>query len=100
MRALAFGCALSLLSVSASADYSGHPRAWLLLQNLKADYDFSDDELHDVQQALAAAQRVPQLVEFEQKAKEKTLDWPSYRAIHVNDGNLSRGLDFLQANAD
>src|SRR5689334_24937381 len=100
MRSLLAGCALALLSLTASADYSGHPRAWLLMQNLKADYDFSDEELRDVQQALVAAQRVPQLVEFEQKAKEKTLDWPSYRAIHVNDANVQRGLDFMQANAE
>ena len=100
MRSHLLGCALALFSLTASADYSGHPRAWLLMQNLKADYDFSDEELRDVQQALVAAQRVPQLVEFEQKAKEKTLDWPSYRAIHVNDANVQRGLDFMQANAE
>src|SRR5947208_17188458 len=100
MRALALGCALLVLSTTAAADYSGRPRAWQLLQNLKADYDFSDEEIRDVQQALVVAQRVPQLVEFEQKAKEKTLDWPSYRAIHINDANLQRGLDFLRTHAD
>jgi membrane-bound lytic murein transglycosylase B len=43
---------------------------------------------------------MPKLVEFEQKAKEKTLDWSAYRAIHVNDANLQRGLQFLDANHD
>lgn len=100
MRRLLLGCAIALISLTASADYSGHPRAWLLLQNLKGDYDFSDEELTDVKKALVEAQRVPQLVEFEQKAKEKTLDWPSYRAIHINDPNLQRGLSFLKDNAE
>ena len=100
MRALTAGCALALFSTLAAADYSGHPRAWLLLQNLKADYDFSDEEIRDVQQALLQAQRIPQLVEFEQKAKEKTLDWPAYRAIHINDANLRRGVDFMRVHAD
>jgi membrane-bound lytic murein transglycosylase B len=100
MRSLLLGCAIALLSLTAAADYSGHPRAWLLLQNLKADYDFSDEELADVRGALVEAQRLPQLVEFEQKAKERTLDWPSYRAIHINGANVQRGVDFLRANAD
>ena len=91
---------LLLFSVAADADYSGHPRAAALLQTLQADYDFSDQELDETQQALAEAQRLPQLVELEQRAKEKTLSWPAYRAIHVNDGNLQRGIDFLKQNQE
>ena len=98
-RALA-GLALLLFAGAATADYSGHPSAWLLLKNLESDYDFSDEELDEVEQSLAVAQRMPKLVEFEQKAKEKTLDWPSYRAIHINDANVQRGLAFLQTNAE
>ena len=93
-RALA-GLALILFAGAATADYSGHPSAWLLLKNLEADYDFSEEELDEVEQSLAVAQRQPKLVEFEQKAKEKTLDWTTYRAISINDANLQRGLQFL-----
>jgi membrane-bound lytic murein transglycosylase B len=99
MRSITCGCALLLLASNAWADYIGHPRAWLLLQTLEADYHFSDLDLDEVEQALGEAQRIPQLVELEQKAKEKTLDWPSYRAIHVNDRNVERGLQFLDENA-
>jgi len=102
MRLSATGCALLLLAASASAapvadtaGYDRHPQAWLLLKNLEADYDFSDEELDEVEQSLAVAQRQPKLVEFEQKAKEKTLDWTAYRAISINDANLQRGVRFL-----
>jgi membrane-bound lytic murein transglycosylase B len=97
-RQLLAGGALLLLAATAAADYGGHPRAWLLLQTLQADYDFSEEELDEVEQALVEAQRLPQLVEFEQKAKERTLDWTAYRTIHVNDANVQRGLDFIAAN--
>lgn len=99
MRALTSGCALLLVATSAFADYIGHPRAWLLLETLQADYDFSEAELDEVEQALGEARRLPQLVEFETKSKEKTLDWPSYRAIHVTGTNIQRGREFLDANA-
>ena len=37
MKALAAGCALLLFAGAATADYSGHPSAWLLLKNLESD---------------------------------------------------------------
>ncbi len=102
MRARSCGCVLFLAAAAAtaqpaadSAGYDRHPRAWLLLQNLEADYDFSDEELDEVEQALAVAQRMPKLVELDQKAKEKTLDWTAYRAVHVTDANVQRGVEFL-----
>jgi membrane-bound lytic murein transglycosylase B len=86
--------ALLFLS-SASADYSSHPRVPALLDKLRTDYGFTEAELAGVTAALAQAEQVPQLIEAEQKAKEKTLTWADYRKIHVHDGNRQNGARFL-----
>ena len=80
---------------SAFADYSGHPRVPELLNKLRLEYGFSEAELAGVTTALAQAEQIPQLIEAEQKAKEKTLTWADYRKIHIHDANLANGARFL-----
>ena len=53
------------------ADYSTHPRAPSLLQQLAEQERFTDRELAEVEAALRQAQRLPQLVEAEQNAAER-----------------------------
>ena len=86
------------VTASAGADYSQHPRVPDLLQKLRADYGFTDVELASVTAALAQAEQVPQLIEAEQKAKEKTLTWEAYRKIHLHDANRQNGAKFLTDN--
>jgi len=83
------------LAAPAFADYSGHPRVPELLQKLRAEYGFTGAELNDVSRALAQAEQIPQLIEAEQKAKERTLTWADYRKIHVHDANRTNGARFL-----
>ena len=54
-----------LLSIAlpAQADYHDHPRAPLLLENLKVNYGYSPEELAAVNDALAQAECIPKLVE-------------------------------------
>ncbi|MGH8442278.1 MAG: lytic murein transglycosylase B [Nevskiaceae bacterium] len=87
-----------LLVTSASADYSSHPRVPALLDKLRTEYGFTAAELDGVRAALAQAEQMPQLIEAEQKAKEKTLTWPDYRKIHLQDGNIANGAKFLAGN--
>ena len=87
---------LLLLATAASADYSNHPSAGVLLDRLESEYSFSREELDGVRTALADAARVPKLIENEQQAKEKTLTWPAYQAIFINADRIRRGLEFLQ----
>jgi len=94
MKGYAPLAALLFLS-SAHADYSGHPRVPELLSRLRADYGFTEADLAGVSAALAQAEQVPQLIEAEQKAKERTLTWGDYRKIHVHDANLANGARFL-----
>lgn len=66
------------LPLTAQADYLSHPRAPQLLERMRSEYGFSETELAQVSAALGKAQRLPQLVEAEQKAPEKTQTWTQY----------------------
>jgi membrane-bound lytic murein transglycosylase B len=94
--------ALALLAtaLAARADYSHDPHVPALLEKLRADYGFTPAELQSVVAALAQAERVPALIEAEQKAKEKTLTWDAYRPLHLRDDNLRNGASFLKDNQD
>jgi len=103
---------LSTLAIGpASADYSKHPKAQLLLDTLREDYGFSPPELDSVKTALREAQKLPKLIEKELKNKESggkaaepdakpaLPDWDDYRPIHVNPRNIDNGLKYLNDNA-
>ena len=91
---------LLLTSPLAAASYADHPRSEELLQLLAKEYRFSNDDLAMARRALAAANKVPKLIEAEQNAKEKTLTWTRYRPIHVNQRNIERGAAFMREQAD
>jgi membrane-bound lytic murein transglycosylase B len=91
--------AATLFASAARADYSGHPRATELLKTLEERYGFTPAELDDVRDALADAQRLPQLIAAEQKAAERTLTWTRYRPLHITDTQIDNGVRFLRENA-
>lgn len=95
----ALGLSIGLLSTPALADYSQAPRTPELLERLRDNYGFTPAELHDVTTALKAAQRLPQLVEKEQKAPEKTETWDVY-ARRVDTSRVDNGAKLLQTHAD
>lgn len=90
--------ALLLTLIPAAADYSSHPRVPDLLDKLRLEHGFAVAELDAVRAALAQAQQIPQLIEAEQKAKEKTLTWDVYRRIHLQEANVRNGARFLAEN--
>lgn len=77
------------------ADYSTHPRAPSLLQQLAEQERFTDRELAEVEAALRQAQRLPQLVEAEQNAAERVETWSTYAAKRVDAPRIARGADFI-----
>ena len=87
---------LLLLPGLGAAGYDEHPRATELLKVLARDHGFTPDELDWVRSELRQAQRLPKLIESEQQAREKTLNWTAYRALHVTPDNLSKGRAFLR----
>lgn len=87
--------ALALTIGPARADYSTHEKAPLLLDTLRTEYAFAQPELDRVVEALRQAERLPQLVELEQKAPEKTQTWTQY-ATRVNEQRIASGLQVLR----
>jgi membrane-bound lytic murein transglycosylase B len=83
------------LSLPAAADYSQHPRAQALLQVLEREDRFSAEELATVRHALLQAERLPRLIEAEQKAPERTETWTAYAAKRVDAPRIERGADFI-----
>lgn len=92
---LLFACALP-----AAADYSGHPRAPLLLETLEAEYGFDAPDLEAARAALSQARKLPELIQQEQTAPERTLTWTAYRKLHVTDDMIRRGVAFFEEHAD
>ncbi|MGB1563469.1 MAG: lytic murein transglycosylase [Sinimarinibacterium flocculans] len=86
-------------ALPAAADYGGHARAPELLKRLETEFSFSPQELDWVKTSLAAAERLPQLVEREQKAPEKTETWTQY-ARRIDEGRVTNGAELLRTHRD
>lgn len=89
-----------LLSAPVVADYSEHPRAQVLMQQLAAEEKFSATEIAAVRAALAQAERIPKLVEAEQKSAERTETWTTYAAKRVDAPRIELGADFIAEHRD
>ncbi|THD03601.1 lytic murein transglycosylase B [Panacagrimonas perspica] len=92
-------CLFLLAAAPASADYSGHPKAQELLTQLAREERFSPEELAAVRVALTQAEKIPKLVEAEQKAAERTETWTTYAAKRVDAPRIENGADFLDENS-
>lgn len=90
-----FAVAALLLAASALADYSSDPAADRLLDDLRDEHGFSEPELALVREALRDAQRLPQLVELEQKAPERTETWTQY-SRRIDDARIRGGIALLR----
>lgn len=98
IRRLLLPCLLMAWIAPAAADYSAHPQAQVLLDVLAREDRFSPEELASVRAALAQAERIPKLVEAEQKAAERTETWTTYSAKRVDAARIENGADFLDEN--
>lgn len=94
MKTLPTALALLALTGAAHADYSDHPKAPELLQRLRSDFAFTPADLEGVRDALVEAERLPQLVEREQKAPEKTETWTQY-SRRIDDSRIDGGIAAL-----
>ena len=92
---VAFAC----LPSAAFADYRDNPKTLVLHQKLADQYAFTAQDLVQVDDALAQAERLPQLVQAERQNKEVTTPlWDDYRALHVFPKQISNGLNVLAQN--
>lgn len=98
MRTFLLPLLLSLLPALAAADYGGHAKAATLLNTLQHEHGFSAAELDQVRAALVEARQLPQLVQQEQKAPEKTETWTQY-ARRVDESRVRAGVETLRTYA-
>ncbi|MES2488381.1 MAG: lytic murein transglycosylase [Pseudomonadota bacterium] len=97
MKRLVAGLLLCF-SAAASADYSEHAGVPQLLATLKQEHGFSDAEIANVRLALVDAQRLPQLVEQEKNAPERTENWSQY-SRRIDAARIQGGVSILQEQA-
>lgn len=97
MKFLAAGLLLSF-SASAFADYSEHAGVSQLLATLEQEHGFSDAEIANVRLALVDAQRLPQLVEQEKNAPERTENWTQY-SRRIDAARIQGGVNILRDQA-
>lgn len=91
---------LCAFSAVAFADYSDHPRADALIDTLRETHGFDPEALDQVRRALADAKQLPELIEQERNAPERTRTWTEYRAMHVTASMVENGVRFLETHAD
>lgn len=85
---------------SAAANYAEHPRAQVLLDTLRTEHGFDAEALDAVRDSLAEAKRLPELIEQERNAPERTRTWTEYRAMHISDAMIDKGVRFLRDHAE
>lgn len=95
-RDLLLAMSLSLTTALSWADYSQHPRAQRLINELTTEHGFSAEYLRA---ALRGAQRNPKLIQAEQQSAEKTRTWPDYLSIFLEPARVAAGVDFWAAHA-
>ena len=78
-------------ALPAWADYSEHEKVPELLNLLRHDFGYDEAELSSVVGALKQAQRLPQLVQKEQKAPERTENWTQY-SRRIDESRIRDGL--------
>ncbi|MHA7835496.1 MAG: lytic murein transglycosylase, partial [Algiphilus sp.] len=78
----------------AAADYADHPRAQVLLDTLRTEHNFDAEALDAVRRSLAEAKRLPELIRQERNAPERTRTWTEYRAMHISEAMIDKGVRF------
>ena len=90
--ALVVACFWSTLSCAAD-NYSTHPAALALVDELVAEQDFDRD---DLLQVFASARRQESILTAIARPAEKSKPWYEYREIFLNDKRLEQGVEFYR----
>ena len=93
MKRILLTLPLILLAGTVAADYSGHPKASQLADELAATGLYTRQDVLDV---LRQANRNPKLIESERKAPERTRTWPEYRSIFMDSSRIENGVRFMR----
>lgn len=99
MRRAILGVLLLCWALPVLADYSENAQVPDLLRTLRKDYGFNESDLQRVHSALTQAQRLPQLVQQEQKAPERTENWTQY-SRRIDASRIENGVRVIQEYSD
>jgi membrane-bound lytic murein transglycosylase B len=91
--ALVAACLWSACSCAADNNYSQHPAAIELIDELVQEQNFDREELVLV---FASAQRQESILKAIARPAEKSKPWYEYREIFLNDKRLEQGLEFYR----
>lgn len=84
-------------AVATQADYSQHPQAVELMDELVSAENFDRDQL---QAWFAAAEKKQSILDAIARPAEKRLTWAEYRNIFVTSSRINKGVQFWQENRD
>ena len=82
------GCLV--ISTASFAGYESHPRAQILIDNLKAD-GFEEDYIRDV---LGRAKYQQSIIDAISRPAERRLNWGEYRAIFIEQRRINQAIQF------
>ena len=83
-------------SSNSVADYSAHPEALLVIEELVAEEGLDAEQLTKV---LAQAEKRQSIIDAMNRPAEKTFTWGRYRNIFLKDARIDSGVDFWLENA-
>tara|TARA_B100000925_G_scaffold32450_1_gene21520 strand:+ start:745 stop:1773 length:1029 start_codon:yes stop_codon:yes gene_type:complete len=77
------------------ADYSTHPRAQYVVDQLISSHNFSEEEVLEV---LKNAQKQQTIIDRISRPAEFTISWNSYRDIFIEEKRINNGKKFISEN--
>lgn len=94
LMAMLCSIACSILPFNVCADYSTHPDALLLMDDLVKNYQFDKEDLISV---LSEAEKKEAILAAISKPAEKTLEWFEYKRIFITSDRIEKGKEFIQS---
>lgn len=86
-----------LLPLVCAADYSQHPRAQALVDELVEKHSFTEQEVRSI---LSLANTEQRILDSMANAAEKTKTWTAYRTSFLSPFRVSKGVEFLDVHRD
>ena len=97
MKRIWLFCAVLLVALAVRADYSQHPDAQAVINELVQEEGIPRA---DLEAALAAASYQQSIVDAMNRPAERVLSWGEYRDIFLRDNRIDGGVEFWRANAE
>jgi len=88
-------CGVMVFAIPVSADYSTHPDAILVVEELVAEEGLDAEYVKEI---LSQAEKRQSILDAISRPAEKAFTWGRYRDIFLQDSRIDNGVEFWQAN--